>query len=108
MATKNAKIIQGEDIILTVSLVDSVTGDPFALPGFTSATATMAGTVTPQISNGSLVSADLGKINFPFTAIQTAALLIGTGVNLEVVVTQGTQITIAQILGKIDVVAKLF
>lgn len=110
MASKNIQIIQGEDISFAVTLTDKNTSQPFNLAGFTGATAYFAAASggSPLWSVGSLLSADLGKVQFGLNEIVTAGLETGDELNIEIHVDQGATRTIAQILGKLSVVAQLF
>ena len=110
----NRKIIRGEDATVIVDITkrtacDDGSSEPFKLDGFTSATAYLAkdggGTVT---ASGTLVSEDLGRLSFTFSDTDTALLLVDDSVDMEVVINRGTVRSIAQIIGKIDVVDKLF
>ena len=113
MAGKTIQIVQGSDISITIDITqkdqDSGTSKPFPLGGFTGATAYFAAASGGSLyAFGSLVSADLGRLNFPLNEIQTGGLLAGSELNIEVLVDQGSTRTIAQILGKLEVDSRLF
>lgn len=109
MAVSAIKIVQGEDVAVTIDLKDHNTGLPFSLAGFTGATAYFPAVTGGGLPvQGLLVSADLGRVTFALNEVQTAAVLDGDGQNIEVVVDQGAQRAIAQILGKLNVAARLF
>jgi len=109
MASKTAKVVQGSDVAVTVQLQDSDTGLPFGLSGFTGCTGYFPKDPSGSLAvTGTLVSADLGKVSFAMDETQTAQLLTGTDLDIEVEIDRGSDKIIAQILGKLEVVERLF
>lgn len=103
------KIIKGEDVSLTIQLRDSVTKEPFSLGGFTAATGYFANEDGTTLAvSGELVSADLGKVNFILSEVQSALLAAGEESNFEAEIDRGNDKKIVQFIGKLEVVDRLF
>lgn len=112
MASSGIKIVKGSDVLVTVQLIDknSCTQSPFSLTGFTGCTGyfDQQDSDTALAATGSLVSADLGKVQIPLSETQTDLLEAGEELDFEVVVEKGSDTIIAQILGKLEVRDRLF
>lgn len=105
------KIKKGSTFAFTITLEDENNCDlPIPLSGFTGASAYFPqdGSATPLAVTGSLVSADLGKVSFSLSAAQTALLEEGDSQSMEVEVQHNSEVTIAQLLNKVEVLPRLF
>lgn len=110
MASKQIKIVKGSDISLTVQLTDKNNDSlPFSLAGFTGCTGYFPKDPSGGLAvTGSLVSADCGKVSFILSETETDQLLAGTDLDIELEVDRGADKIIAQILGKLEVIERLF
>jgi hypothetical protein len=103
------KFVKGSDVTLTVNLVDQKTKDPFSLTGFSGATAYFAAEDGGDCVGvtGSVVSADCGKMQFVMNESTTELLAAGDAQDVEIVVDKGSDRTIVQILGSLQIVDRI-
>jgi hypothetical protein len=105
------EIIKGSTKTVRVQILDKKTGKPLAINGFLSATAFFLAAdqlVGRVAATGTLVSADCAELDFPLTKPQTEALAAVDPGDFEVEVVTTAEDIIAQIIGKIRVLDRLF
>jgi len=104
-----AILIKGSDTKIVVTVIDKATKEPYSLAGFTSATGFLSNTdATTLAVTGTLLSSDLGKIQFEIDEVSTALLASGDAQSMEVVIDQGTTRSIVQFDQVLDIRDRLF
>lgn len=104
-----SKIVKGSDVSVIVSLTDKNTKAPLSLVGFEGATGFfLKDDDTTLAVTGSLISADLGKVQFDISPSNSSLLQAAEDADIEVEIKRSGKVIIAQILDKIEVSSRLF
>lgn len=83
--------VKGSDVTITVNLIDKATKAPYQITGFTSATLYIKkNDSTYHAASGTLVSSDLGKLQFIISDTDSALLKAGSKLDVQLTLIQGT------------------
>lgn len=108
-----SRIVQGEELTITVEIADKFTGQVLDLEGATVATATFRATdvetpVEKTLAAGVTLSEQPGRLEVTLDEDDTAALLVGEAQSWQVEVTVAGETRIVILEEALDVVAALF
>lgn len=108
-----SRIVQGEELTITVEIADKFTGQVLDLEGATVATATFRATdvetpVEKTLAAGVTLSEQPGRLEVTLDEGDTAALLVGEAQSWQVEVSVGQETRIVILEEALDVVAALF
>lgn len=106
-----SKIVQGEELTITVEIFDTYSGEVLTLDAATVATASFPGTtatVVKELSDGVTVSEQPGRLEVTLDDTDTAAMRVGEAQSWQIEVTVDGETRIVQLEEALDVVASLF
>lgn len=103
------KFVKGSDVTITIQMIDKATKLPYQLSDFTAATGYLPkdDNSTYLAVSGSLESEDLGKLKFVINETDSAGLLAGDAIDMQVDVDQSTKRTIFVLEGKLQVLDQI-
>lgn len=102
------ELVQGEERTFVFNLTNKKIKTPYDMTGVTGTTLKLKLATSGLLSlTGTTVSADLAKISFTISEAESATLLAGNGLHMQLEINKGSVKTIKKIQGMLNVLEAL-